>query len=56
MARLVEVAAHNFYLKKIGHYPARDFTDRLIAFMSSQAEQTQPKVKPIIRDTRHTEA
>ena len=56
MARLVEVAALTYSLKKMGHDPAKDFNDRLIAFMSRQAEQTQPKVKPLLRDTRHTEA
>jgi HPr kinase/phosphorylase len=36
MARLVEVAALTQALKKMGHDPAKDFNDRLIAFMTSQ--------------------
>jgi HPr kinase/phosphorylase len=39
MARLVEVAALVQALKKIGHDPAREFNDRLIAHMSEQAEE-----------------
>lgn len=38
MARLVEVAAMVEALKKIGHDPAKEFNDRLIAFMANQAE------------------
>lgn len=56
MARLVEVAALTHALKRMGHDPAKDFNERLIAFMNQQAAQTPTKVKPIIRDTRHTEA
>jgi HPr kinase/phosphorylase len=39
MARLVEVAALTQALKKIGHDPAKEFNDRLIAFMSEQAAE-----------------
>jgi HPr kinase/phosphorylase len=56
MARLVEVAALTFALKKMGHDPAKDFNDRLIAFMSRQAESNPPKVQPLLRDTRNPEA
>jgi HPr kinase/phosphorylase len=41
MARLVEVAALTQALKKMGHDPAKDFNDRLIAFMTRQAEMPQ---------------
>ena len=34
IARLVEVAALTHALKQMGHDPARDFNDRLIAFMA----------------------
>jgi HPr kinase/phosphorylase len=37
MARMVEVAALTFALKKMGHDPAKDFNDRLIAHMSRQS-------------------
>ncbi len=37
MARMVEVAAFTQALKKMGHDPAKDFNDRLIAHMSQQA-------------------
>jgi HPr kinase/phosphorylase len=43
MARLVEVAALVQALKKMGHDPARDFNERLIAHMSEQAAD-QPKI------------
>ncbi|MDX2187550.1 MAG: HPr(Ser) kinase/phosphatase [Opitutaceae bacterium] len=46
MARLVEVAALTQALKKMGHDPAKDFNDRLIAFMTRQsAEQTERTVR-----------
>jgi HPr kinase/phosphorylase len=38
MARLVEVAALTQALKKMGHDPAKDFNDRLIAYMTQQSE------------------
>jgi HPr kinase/phosphorylase len=39
IARLVEVAAMVQALKKMGHDPAKDFNDRLIAHMQAQAAQ-----------------
>lgn len=39
MARLVEVAALTQALKKMGHDPAKDFNDRLIAFMTDERAQ-----------------
>ena len=51
MARLVEVAALTQALKKMGHDPAKTFNDRLIKFMSEQANQPPPtKIKPIERE------
>ncbi len=41
MARLVEVAALTQALKKMGHDPAKDFNDRLIAYMTRQSEEPQ---------------
>jgi HPr kinase/phosphorylase len=53
IARLVEVAALTHALKKMGHDPARDFNDRLIAFMTEQAKHPAPtKIKPIDREER----
>jgi HPr kinase/phosphorylase len=52
IARLVEVAALTQALKRMGHDPARDFNDRLIAFMSKNAEVTPTKIKPIEREER----
>ncbi len=46
MARLVEVAALTQALKKMGHNPARDFNDRLIAHMSSQQPDQPPTTRP----------
>lgn len=46
IARLVEVAALTQALKKMGHDPAKDFNDRLIAFMTREAGQTI-KAKPV---------
>jgi hypothetical protein len=31
----------------MGHDPAKDFNDRLIAFMARDAEQTTTKAKPV---------
>lgn len=56
MARLVEVASLTHALKRMGHDPAKDFNERLIAFMSQQPAAVPTKVKPVIRETRHTEA
>jgi len=51
IARLVEVAALTHALKKMGHDPARDFNDRLIAFMTEQAKQPPvTRIKPIDRE------
>src|ERR1044071_8413046 len=50
-ARLVEVAALTQALKKMGHDPARDFNDRLIAFMNEQASKAPTtKIRPIDRE------
>lgn len=51
IARLVEVAALTQALKKMGHDPARDFNDRLIAFMSEQSKQPPTtRIKPVERE------
>jgi HPr kinase/phosphorylase len=51
IARLVEVAALTQALKKMGHDPARDFNDRLIAFMTAQSKQEQStKIRPVDRE------
>jgi HPr kinase/phosphorylase len=51
IARLVEVAALTQALKKMGHDPARDFNDRLIAFMTEQAKQPPAtKIRPVERE------
>ena len=51
MARLVEVAALTHALKRMGHDPAKDFNDRLIAFMTEQAGRASiPPIKPIERE------
>jgi len=51
MARLVEVAALTLALKRMGHDSAKDFNDRLIAFMTRQAEEDQITItKPIERE------
>jgi hypothetical protein len=35
----------------MGHDPARDFNNRLIAFMSEQAKEAAPtRIKPVIRE------
>ncbi len=52
IARLVEVAALTQALKKMGHDPAKDFNDRLISFMSTQAAQTTTTIKPTEREER----
>lgn len=53
MARLVEVAALTLALKRMGHDPAKDFNDRLIAFMNRQAtEEAVTTVKPLEREER----
>ncbi len=51
IARLVEVGALTFALKKMGHDPARDFNDRLIAFMSQQEQEPSPtRITPVSRE------
>lgn len=53
IARLVEVAALTQALKKMGHDPARDFNDRLIAFMTEQAKNPPAtKIRPVDREER----
>ena len=44
MARLVEVASLTQALKKTGHDPAKDFNDRLIAFMAQQAAEPEKTI------------
>lgn len=46
MARLVEVAALTQALKKMGHDPARDFNDRLIAHMTQMQAEKPRTVRP----------
>jgi HPr kinase/phosphorylase len=52
MARLVEVAALTQALKRMGHDPAKDFNDRLIAFMSEEGPAKRTKLKLIEREER----
>jgi HPr kinase/phosphorylase len=52
MARLVEVAALTQALKRIGHDPAKDFNDRLIASMSAQGPLHATRIKAIEREER----
>jgi HPr kinase/phosphorylase len=52
MARLVEVAALTQALKRMGHDPAKDFNDRLIAFMSEDGPSRRMKIKPVEREER----
>ncbi|MBP6507288.1 MAG: HPr(Ser) kinase/phosphatase [Opitutaceae bacterium] len=56
IARLVEVASLTQALKKIGHDPAKEFNDRLIAFMSKQAATPDQTIKPFERESRNTES
>ena len=51
IARLVEVAALTQALKTMGHDPAKDFNDRLIASMATKAEGATTKIKPVERGT-----
>ena len=55
VARLVEVASLTQALKKIGHDPAKDFNDQLIAHMA-QASSAKParEVKPFDMDERRS--
>jgi HPr kinase/phosphorylase len=51
IARLVEVAALTYALKQMGHDPARDFNDRLIAFMSEQSKEPAPtRINPTVHE------
>lgn len=50
IARLVEVAALVQALKKMGHDPAKTFNDRLIDFMTAQAEEKPRTIKPVERE------
>jgi HPr kinase/phosphorylase len=52
MARLVEVAALTQALKRIGHDPAKDFNDRLIASMTAQNAEVTTHIKPTEREER----
>ena len=53
MARLVEVAALTQALKKMGHDPAKEFNDRLIAYMTQKAEEAKPvSVRPFSVDAK----
>ncbi len=52
MARLVEVGALTQALKRMGHDPARDFNDRLIASMSESAQAPATRIKPVEREER----
>jgi HPr kinase/phosphorylase len=55
MARLVEVAALTQALKKMGHDPAKDFNDRLIAYMTKQRTNFGPKkLAPFDREEQET--
>jgi HPr kinase/phosphorylase len=49
---LVEVAALTQALKKMGHDPAKDFNDRLIAYMTQQAGPAAPvSIRPLSMDS-----
>lgn len=52
MARLVEVAALTQALKKLGHDPAKEFNDRLIAHMSAPEEEKTFTIKPFDPEER----
>ncbi len=52
MARLVEVAALTQALKRIGHDPAKEFNDRLIAHMAQQSEKPKLTIKPFDTEER----
>jgi HPr kinase/phosphorylase len=54
MARLVEVAALTQALKRIGHDPAKDFNDRLIASMAESSREPAIQVKAVEREERRT--
>ena len=52
MARLVEVAALTQALKRIGHDPAEEFNDRLIAHMAQPPEDEPLSLKPFDTEER----
>jgi HPr kinase/phosphorylase len=52
IARLVEVAAMTQALKRIGHDPAKEFNERLIAFMEKEAATGPASIKPVDREER----
>ena len=52
IARLVEVAAMTHALKRIGHDPAKEFNDRLIAFMAKEAASSPTSIKAVDREER----
>jgi HPr kinase/phosphorylase len=52
IARLVEVAALTQALKRIGHDPAKEFNDRLIAFMAKEAASSPTSIKAVDREER----
>jgi len=55
VARLVEVASLTQALKKIGHDPAKDFNDQLIAHMAkASGKKSTREVKPFDMDERRT--
>jgi HPr kinase/phosphorylase len=56
IARLVEVAALTQALKRMGHDPAKDFNDRLIASMSEPEDAPATRIKPTIRGAGLPEA
>jgi HPr kinase/phosphorylase len=56
MARMVEVASLTQSLKKMGHDPAKDFNDRLIAFMTQDNSFKTTSIKPVTLNLgRHPE-
>jgi len=56
MARMVEVASLTQSLKKMGHDPAKDFNDRLIAFMTQDNSFKTTAIKPVTLNLgRHPE-
>lgn len=52
IARLVEVASLTQALKRMGHDPAKDFNDRLIAHMTREAEPETQTIKPFDSEER----
>ncbi len=55
VARLVEVASLTQALKKIGHDPAKDFNDQLIAYMTKESSKgSSPEIKPFDIDERRS--